>query len=103
MFEAQILIPLADNDGDVFTAEHFASFDSIILESFIGFTQLPVNAVGGWMNADGVVFSDESRVYVIGLASLADGGKFVALARFAKAYFLQEAILIRYLGVIEII
>lgn len=103
MFEVQMLIPLADNDGDTFTAAHHAVFEAAIIDSFGGFTLLPSTAVGGWRNDAGVTFADATRVYAIAVVSLAGGDKVGALARFAKAFYLQEAIYIRYLGVVEIL
>ncbi len=103
MFEVQMLIPLADNDGETFTAEHHAAFEAVIIDSFGGFTLYPASAVGGWRNAAGVTFSDATRIYGIAVISIVDGEKLGGLARFAKAFYLQEAIFIRYLGVIEIL
>lgn len=103
MFEVQLLIPLADNDGETFTAEHHAAFEAAIIDSFGGFTLYPSSAVGGWRNTAGVTFADATRIYGIAVVSLADGDKVGALARFAKAFYVQEAIFIRYLGVVEIL
>lgn len=103
MFEVQMLIPLADNDGETFTAAHHAAFEEAMVDAFGGFTRLPATAVGGWRNADGVMFADVTRVYAIAIASITDGEKLGGIVRFAKAFYLQEAIFIRYLGVIEIL
>lgn len=103
MFEVQMLIPLADNDGETFGVEHHAAFEAAIIDSFGGFTLYPASAVGGWRNAAGVTFSDATRIYGIAVVSLVDGDKLGALARFAKAFYMQEAIFIRYLGIIEIL
>jgi hypothetical protein len=103
MFEVLMLVPLADNDGEVFSSEHFMAFEVVILDSFPGFSMLPDEIVGAWRNDAGVVYRDRSRCYVIGLSSLSQGAAVVALARYAKAWFRQEAIAIRYLGTLEII
>lgn len=103
MFEVQMLIPVADNDGDAFTAEHFAAFEAAILDAFGGFTLYPSQAVGGWRNDAGIEYRDSSRIYGIAVPSIADGAKLVALVRFAKAFFSQEAIAVRYLGQVEIL
>ncbi len=103
MFEVQMLIPLADNDGETFDAGHHAAFEIAIIDSFGGFTLYPASAVGGWRNAAGVTFADATRIYGIAIVSIVDGDKIGALARFAKAFYMQEAIFIRYLGVIEIL
>lgn len=103
MFEVFMLIPLADNDGEFFTVEHFLAFEVVILDSFTGFTVVPSEIVGAWRNDAGVVYRDRSRCYVIGLASIEQGAAVAALARFARAFFRQEAIAIRFLGHLEII
>lgn len=103
MFEVQILIPVTDNDGEAFGPSQFKSFETAIIDSFGGFSLLAGEVVGGWRNEAGVVYSDRSRCYVVALSSLAKGDAIVALARFAKALFSQEAIAIRYLGQLEII
>lgn len=103
MFEVQMLIPVADNDGDTFPAAHHAAFEAAIIDSFGGFTLYPASAIGGWRNADGVTFADATRVYGIAVVSLADGDKIGGLVRFAKAFYMQEAIFIRYLGIVEIL
>jgi hypothetical protein len=103
MFEVQMLIPLAGNDGASFTAEHHAVFESAAVESFGGFTLYPACASGRWVNDAGVDMTDATRIYGFAVASIADGSKVVALAGFAKVLYEQEAIFIRYLGVTEIL
>lgn len=103
MFEVQMLIPLADNDGETFSVGHHSAFEAVIIDSFGGFTLYPASAIGGWRNAAGETFSDATRIYGIAVVSLVDGDKLGALARFAKAFYLQEAIFIRYLGQVEIL
>lgn len=103
MFEVQMLIPLASNGGEIFTVEHHAVFEATILDSFGGFTLYPSAAVGGWRNADGKTFADTTRIYGIAVVSLVDGDKVGALARFAKAFYEQDAISVRFLGVFEIL
>ena len=51
----------------------------------------------------GVVFTDETRVYAVAVASLlADSGKIVRIVEIAKAHYGQLAIFVRYLGLAEI-
>ena len=103
MFEVQMLIPVASNDGVVFAAEHHAAFEAAAVDAIGGFTLFPSTAIGGWKNADGVVYSDSTRVYGFALTSLSQGAAVVGLARFAAKHYDQEAIAIRYLGHFEII
>lgn len=102
MFEVQILIPLADNDGEIFTTEHHASWEAAAVDMFGGFTHYPSPAVGGWLDA-GEVCKDATRIYGLAVASLVDGEKVGALVRFTKAFYDQKAIFIRYLGLVEIL
>ena len=39
MFQAVILIPVADNDNVVFTASHHAQFESYVVDLFGGITR----------------------------------------------------------------
>lgn len=103
MFEVQVLIPVADNDGSAFSAEHFAAFEAAILDAFGGFSVIPSEVVGAWRSDAGVDYRDRSRVYAIAIASLTDGARLGELIGFAKAHFRQEAIAFRYLGLLEII
>lgn len=103
MFEVTVLIPIVDNDGDAFPASVHEAFESTILDLFGGFTRLPVEAMGAWLNEAGVTYRDATRVYIVAVTSLANGDKVIALVRFAKGLYCQEAIFIRYLGVVEII
>lgn len=103
MLEVQMLIPVAANDGAIFSASHHAVFEGEILAAFGGFTLLLTGAVGGWRNADGVTYADATRLYAIAIVSIADGSKVGALADFAKAHYAQEAIAIRYLGIFEVL
>jgi hypothetical protein len=52
----------------------------------------------------GVVFTDETRVYAVALASLlVDGHKVVTIVEIAKVHYGQLAIFVRYLGMAEIL
>jgi hypothetical protein len=103
MFEVQYLIPVTDNAKVEFTAVHHVAFEAALLEAFGGFTLLPAEAAGSWVNDHGVPMHDLTRVYIVAVASIAQGDRVAALAGFAKAHYAQEAIFIRYLGVSEII
>lgn len=102
MFEVQVLIPNVSNDGVAFSAEHFAKFEDAILASFGGYSVLPAEIIGAWLDA-GVTYRDRSRVYAIAIPSLARGAAVAEIVAFAKAHFGQLAIAIRYLGQVEII
>jgi hypothetical protein len=102
MFEVQFLIPIGDNDGNVFPADHHAAFEDEAVRLFGGVTRLPTEATGTWVN-EGLRFDDKTIVYVVAVQSIGSGWDILGLARFAKSHYRQEAIYIRYLGVAEVI
>lgn len=102
MIEVTLFIPLADNEGQTFSAEAFDSFETFATTLFGGATRLDSLATGLWSEA-GVTYRDRSTVYVVALKSLTEGGKVAQLAEYAKAHFRQLAIYVRYLGIAEIL
>ena len=54
MFEVQMLVPTADNDGNVFWPDHVAAFEAAAIDAFDGFTVYPATAIGGWRSSAGV-------------------------------------------------
>src|SRR4051794_39671257 len=91
MLEVQILIPVADNNGHVFTTADHLAFEQVAAGLFGGVTRLPSSAWGVWVDA-AKVYRDRSRIYAVGLASIVDGGKVGAMADFAKQHYRQLAI-----------
>lgn len=102
MFEIQMLIPIADNDGDLFSPEHHFAFEVEAVRLFGGLTHYPSTAIGAW-NDNGDLYQDATRVYGFAVAGLEAAAKAVELARFAKNHYRQVAIFVRYLGQVEII
>ncbi len=103
MIEVTILVPLASNEGDAFSADHHLAFEALLLESFGGFTRLPGHALGGWVDG-GVTYLDETAPYVVFVGGLIQQGDALSkVIAFAKHHYRQEAITARYLGVAEII
>jgi hypothetical protein len=102
MFEVQFLVPLADNDGRVFSPDHHAQFQAAILERFGGLSVLPESVTGHWKGPDGIQ-SDRLCPYVVAVPSITMGHLIGELARIAKAHYRQEAVYIRYLGQAEIL
>lgn len=104
MFEIQVLIPVVDNAGVVFTAEEHLAFEAVLIERFGGFTLYPANAVGGWFDAkSGITYRDHTRMYGVAVGSIVDAAKVTDVVRFAQAHYRQEAIFVRYLGQVEIL
>lgn len=105
MIEVTILVPVVVSDGHTFAAPHHAQFEAFLTEHFGGFTRLPGTAVGAWVDrATGQTYRDSTILYMVAVEGLVgSGGPLLGAASFAKAHYRQEAILLRYLGVAEII
>lgn len=102
MIEATILIPMAGNDGQTFSATHHRVFEQVLLDYFGGLSRLPGSVQGVWK--DGEKRYDDSLIaYLVAFPSIGDGWKLVASADFAKDHYRQEAIFLRYLGMAEIV
>jgi len=95
-------VPLTDNQGKAFEAARFNAYESILVDVLGGFTKLPGEYAGAW-EYEGRRFDDKSVVYTVIINSLIDGGRVGTAARDAMSRFEQLAILIRYLGLAEII
>jgi hypothetical protein len=101
MFEIQMLIPVLDNDGVPFSPEEHEAFELKAAELVGGFSRYQGETLGGWY-FEGRLYRDRTRVYGLAVEGLAGGAKVLELAAFAKAHYRQEAIFLRYLGVVEI-
>jgi hypothetical protein len=102
MIEATILIPMADNDGQTFSTSHHRQFEQVLLEYFGGFSRLPGDVQGNWIE-DGVRYTDTLIAYAVAFPSIGDGWKVVAAAEFARDHYKQLAVFVRYLGLAETI
>ena len=102
MIEVQIIIPTKDNDGKSFTAKTFKAFEVEMARLFNGVSQLKGEVIGRWID-DNKEYCDTSRVYMVALQSIAEGGKFLEAVEFAKQNFGQLKIYVRYLGQSEIL
>jgi hypothetical protein len=104
MIEVIILVPVANNDGRTFAAPHHRAFERFMMERFGGFTRLSGHAQGGWVDrATGREYRDATILYMVGVEGLVGNEGLREAASFAKSHYQQEAILLRYLGVAEII
>jgi hypothetical protein len=50
MFEVQILVPVADNNGDPFSRSDLEAFEAKAAELFGGVTRNPGTAQGSWID-----------------------------------------------------
>jgi hypothetical protein len=101
MFEVMILIPKADNDGNVFSADHDRTFEESVIHLIGGLTWRG-SAEGLWAS-DGRIHRDAMGTLILALRSLAEGAKVGEIAIFAKTHYRQEALYLSFLGVSEII
>ena len=102
--EVQVLIPVRDNEGNPFTPAHDAVFEAYLASHFGGFTRLPAEVGGGWVDEDKRYYPDTTRIYVVGVAGiLASGEALRLMAEIAKAHYRQKAIFLRYLGQAEVL
>lgn len=101
MFEVEVLVPLADNDGNTFTASDFEAFERFILDRFEGLSRLPGTISGSWVEA-GTLYRDHLTVFVLGCSTIAQGALVAEVAEEAKVRFRQLAVAVRYLGRMEL-
>lgn len=101
MIEVTILIPLADNEGQEFSASHHEKFEALLARTFGGVTRLPGQARGVWLEG-AKRYDDQLIVYLVALESITDGGKLGRIIDRAKRHYRQEAIFLRFLGLAEI-
>ena len=102
MIAVEILIPVAGNNGQAFSADHHIAFETLLADRFGGWTRLPGLAQGAWID-NGTVYRDSTFVYVVIARLVVDASKIAEVIAFAKAHYSQLAIAVRYLGVIEIV
>jgi hypothetical protein len=101
MIEVTILIPLADNAGAEFSAKHHEVFETFLAKTFGGVTRVPGVAWGVWFQGD-IRYDDRNVAYLVALGSLTEGGRLHRAVEIAKSHYQQEAIFLRYLGIVEI-
>jgi hypothetical protein len=102
MIAVEIYVPVASNQGEMFTREHDAVFELRLIHLFGGVSRLAGTVQGAWIDG-GKVFRDENRVFMVAVASLTDGEKLREAVEFAKKHYDQLAIFIRYLGQVEVL
>lgn len=101
MIEFRILIPVASNEGDLFSPEHHMAFEAEMLRRFGGFSLLPGLTKGAW-SSEGRTYGDDLRTYVVAVPSILDGARIRALLAYARLHYRQEAIYFGVLGFAEV-
>lgn len=103
MITVTILIPLSDNEGSTFSPDHHRAFEIALAEFFGGFTLLPREHVGAWLD-NGRLYSDHTRAYLVAVSGiLACMAELTEAIQLARAHYRQETIFMSYLGVAEIV
>jgi len=86
-----ILVPLADNDGDPFPASAFNTLEHFLTILCGGFTRRG-DVEGVWRSPDtGAVMRDRSRSYVVTLPAEDADEQITRIESFIRRYFRQEA------------
>lgn len=95
MHLVQILLPLADNEGNRFTREPFEAVERELMTAFGGFTAYPrAPASGLWKSPDLETLRDDMIVYEALVESL-DRAWWTEYRRQLQQRFAQDVILIR--------
>lgn len=103
MITITILIPLADNAAVTFAPAHHTAFEHQLAGIFGGFTRLPGEFWGAWIDL-GTLYSDATRAYQVAVSGLVERGEDIRRAvEIARVHYRQEAIFVSYLGQAEII
>jgi hypothetical protein len=91
MMHVDILIPLADNDGDPFPHTAFDTLEHFLTILCGGFTRRG-DVEGAWRSPDtGTVMRERSRSYVVTLPAEEADEQIARIESFIRRYFRQEA------------
>jgi|GEM_PF-1117837 len=85
-----LLVPLRDNDGVLFTDADFERFEEYLLSTAGGFTRR-ADVEGVWRSPDGVVMRDRSRAYALTLPKEVADLQMSLLTVYIRKQFRQEA------------
>lgn len=72
--EVQFLIPVADNEGNPFDADHDAVFGSYLVSLFGGYSVLLGGSLGEWEAEGGRIDRDTMRLYMVAVPGLVARG-----------------------------
>lgn len=100
MIKTMFLVPLTDNAGLPFEDDAWTELERRLLR-FGGFSAGGV--VDGAWESGGKVYRDRSRTYIVSLESWAQLPEWLAMIRWVREAFRQEAIYIEVAGIPEII
>lgn len=99
-----MLIPVRDNEGIPFNPAHDAVFEAFLASHFAGFTRLPAEAGGGWVDEDQRYYPDTMRIYIVAVRGvIADGEALQLTVGIVKAHYRQKKVYLRYLGISEVL
>lgn len=100
MIKTMFLVPIKDNASRPFGRRHWEELEEKLLE-FGGYTLGGV-VEGSW-TAGGKVYRERSRSYIVSLESWTQLPEWLAVIRWVRETFRQEAIYIEVAGIPEII
>lgn len=95
MFEIQVFVPVADNDGVVFDDGAFGALETVLCDRFGGFSLFPTPVVGGWRGPEGRIYRDTLRAYAVWTETPELSDDLRATAAYVKVAFAQEAVSVR--------
>lgn len=85
-----LLLPVADNDGNIFSPAAIASFEAQLLALAGGFTRKG-EVAGVWRDDAGRVYQDQSRLYSLTVPRRRAGAIVREIDRFVREAFRQKA------------
>ena len=85
-----LLVPIRDNDGVLFTDADFDAFEDYLLDTVGGFTRRS-DVDGAWRSPEGVTMRDHSRAYTLTLPEERAAIQMLLVSDYIKSHFRQEA------------
>lgn len=101
MVKTMLLVPVADNAGEVFGPEDFRELESRLLALGGGFSR-QANVAGAWAY-EGRVIRDESRQYLVALQGWRDVAAWLDIVEWARIRFRQDAMYVEVAGIPEVL
>lgn len=98
MFEVEFLVPIVD-----VPEESYERFQKYLCKKFGGYSKKSGIVSGGWLDDDGNLHKDSSKIYAVAVDGFGDSDKIHPAVKFIKQEFDQEAVYIRYLDQVEIL
>ncbi|MBI4496324.1 MAG: hypothetical protein HY689_00260 [Chloroflexi bacterium] len=101
MIKTVVLIPVSDNDGNLFSNKDWQELEARFIAVLGGYSR-HVDVPGAWRDDEGRLYDDVSRQYVVYLASFRQLPAWLGIVDWAREHFRQEAIATEINGYPEI-